>query len=530
MKLDSVVDRVGALREFVETTSPYLPADELAPAQAVVDRAGERLALSRAHTVVALAGATGSGKSTLFNRLAGVELSPAGRRRPTTGEAYACVWGSGADELLDWLDVVKRYGVPAGELDGLVLLDLPDYDSVAASHRVEVDRLLRVVDLIVWVLHPQKYADKVVHRQYLEQFAAHKDVTVVALHQADLLSPEDLRECLSDLDDLLRADGLAGVPVVATSAVGPPGLDPLVTQLTGAVRRREAALRRLDADVTTVSAQLAPLVAAPAPEVPKASQKALVDALAHAAGVPLVASATEQAYVHRARKATGWPFARWVRRFRADPLRRLRVGSASAGSTVGATSIGPAAPAAQAEASLAVRQIAEDAGRGLAPPWQDALRTAARSRRDDLPDALDVAVARTDLKLDRNPRWWRTFGLLQWIAALAVVAGVLWLLVRYVMFALALPEIPMPEVGRVPLPTFLLFAGLLVGLGLALLVRPIVRLAARRKGRRAYARLRSAVVLVADSHVLTPVRGVLDAYARARSLLGTKRERVGGVG
>ncbi|MEV6965056.1 GTPase [Hamadaea sp. NPDC051192] len=525
MNLDSVADRVGALRQFVETTSPYLPADDLAPAQAVVDRAGERLALSRAHTVVALAGATGSGKSTLFNRLAGVDLSPAGRRRPTTGETYACVWGSGAEELLDWLDVGKRYAVPAGELAGLVLLDLPDYDSVEASHRVEVDRLLAVVDLIVWVLHPQKYADRVVHRQYLEQFAAHQDVTVVALHQADLLSPEDLRECLSDLDDLLAADGLAGVPVVATSAVGPPGLDPLVSRLSAAVRRREAALRRLDADVTTVSAQLTPLVDAPTPDLDRGSEKALVDALAHAAGVPLVASATEQAYVHRARKATGWPFARWIRRFRADPLQRLRVGSSpsGAGSTIGATSIGPAAPAAQAEAALAVRQIADDAGRGLAAPWQDALRTAARGRMDDLPDALDVAVARTDLKVGRNPAWWRLFGVLQWIGALAVVAGLLWLLVRYVMFALALPEIPMPAVGRVPLPTFLLGAGLLVGLVLALVVRPIVRIAARRKGRQAYARLRASVATVAGSHVLSPVRDVLADYAAARKALSSFR-------
>jgi len=515
VKLDSVVDRVGSLRRFVDTAGPYLPAENLAPARALVDRAGERLALSRAHTVVALAGATGSGKSTLFNGLAGVDLSPAGRRRPTTGETHACVWGSGADDLLGWLDVGKRYARAPGDLEGLVLLDLPDFDSVEATHRVEVDRLLAVVDLIVWVLHPEKYADKVVHRQYLEQFAAYQDVTVVSLHQADLLSPEDLRECLSDLDGLLAADGLSGVPVVATSAVGPPGLDPLVSRLTVAVRRREAALRRLDADVTTVSAQLRPLVAAPVPSLDRRSDQALVDALAHAAGVPLVASATEQAYVHRARKATGWPFARWVRRFRADPLRRLRVG----GPATGATSIGPAAPAAQAEAALALRQIADDAGRGLATPWQDALRTAARSHLDDLPDALDVAVARTDLRLERRPRWWLIFGVLQWVAALAVVAGLLWLLVRYVMFALALPEIPMPDVGRVPLPTFLLGCGLLVGLLLALLVRPLVRFAARRKGRRARARLRTAVAAVAESHVLSPVRAVLADYATARSTL-----------
>ena len=62
-------------------------------AHTLVERAGARLALSRDHTVVALAGATGSGKSSLFNALARLELSPVGVRRPTTGVAHACVWG-----------------------------------------------------------------------------------------------------------------------------------------------------------------------------------------------------------------------------------------------------------------------------------------------------------------------------------------------------------------------------------------------------------------------------------------------------
>ncbi|NUT36495.1 MAG: ABC transporter, partial [Hamadaea sp.] len=225
--LEAVVDRVEAVRRFTQAAGPYLPAEALAPANALVTRAGERLSLSRAHTVVALAGATGTGKSSIFNALAGVELSPAGARRPTTGQAHACVWGGGdASALLDWLGVGRRYGRDSGDTDltGLVLLDLPDYDSVEAAHRVEADRLLQVVDLIVWVLHPQKYADKVVHQRYLAEYHRHREVTVVALNQADLLPAEDLQECLTDLDRLLAEDGLAGVPVLATSTVGPPGL------------------------------------------------------------------------------------------------------------------------------------------------------------------------------------------------------------------------------------------------------------------------------------------------------------------
>ena len=107
-RLESLVDAVEALRRFVMVSREYVPDDLLAPARTVVGRAGERLSLSRDHTVVALAGATGGGKSSLFNVLAGIELSTVGVRRPTTGAAHACVWGAGsASELLDWLGVAR---------------------------------------------------------------------------------------------------------------------------------------------------------------------------------------------------------------------------------------------------------------------------------------------------------------------------------------------------------------------------------------------------------------------------------------
>src|SRR4051794_28229466 len=59
----------------------------------LLTRANERLGLSGEHTVVALAGGTGSGKSSLFNALCGLELSPTGLRRLMTSSAHACVWG-----------------------------------------------------------------------------------------------------------------------------------------------------------------------------------------------------------------------------------------------------------------------------------------------------------------------------------------------------------------------------------------------------------------------------------------------------
>src|SRR5262245_29290389 len=106
---DSLVDRTEALTRFVIATDGILPADRLTGAREVAMRAGDRLRLSGAHTVVALAGATGTGKSSLFNALAGMELSQVGLRRPTTAHAFACVWSPvGAAPLLDWLEIAMQ--------------------------------------------------------------------------------------------------------------------------------------------------------------------------------------------------------------------------------------------------------------------------------------------------------------------------------------------------------------------------------------------------------------------------------------
>jgi GTP-binding protein EngB required for normal cell division len=515
--MTDLADRLAALDQFVQASTPYLGEQELAPARELVERAGERLALSRGHTVVALAGSTGTGKSSIFNKIAGKDLSPTGVRRPTTGQAHACVWGAEeAKPLLDWLKVGRRHQRDGdAALDGLVLLDLPDFDSVNAEHRIEADRLLAVVDLIVWVLNPQKYADRVVHRGYIEQFQRYGDITVVVLNQADLLSRADLEECLTDLRRLLAGDGLSKVPIVTASTVTEPGLEGLRRVLTEVVVARRAAMRRLAADVDSVVSPFA---------FPKIKGKflsgtvdTLTDSLGNAAGVPTVARATEQAYVHRARKVTGWPPLKWLRRLRPDPLARLHL------EAPGATSIDPAAPAARAAASLAVRATA--ASVSLPGSWQEAVLDAARSKMDDLPDALDRAVSQTDLGLGRTRLWWRAVGVLQWLFVAAAAAGLLWLVVRYALFALALPEPPMPAVGRLPLPTALLAAGLLAGLVLSFLVRPVVRLAARRQRRRVEKRLRANVSQVARDYVIAPAAGVLEAYDTAAKALAMAEKR-----
>jgi energy-coupling factor transporter ATP-binding protein EcfA2 len=523
----TVADRIDGLRHFLAAVEGHLPEPALAAVRTVVDRAGERLSLSQDHTVVALAGSTGSGKSSLFNALAGDTLSEVGVYRPTTGVAHSCIWGSPARAA----PLLGRLGVPparrfirdsgpeadhAAALRGLILLDLPDFDSVEESHRVEVDRLLGLVDLVVWVLDPQKYADHLVHHEYLARLRRYRDITVVVLNQADLLAPDDAQRCVLDLRRLLDADGLGGVPAFATSAVTPEALNQLETLLERTVAARQAALHRLAGDIAGAVADLTPLAAAdpPTQALDRGTTARLTDALATAAGVPAVAAATERAYLHRSARVAGWPVLRWLRRLRPDPLRRLHIGTTSSrAQPIPATSVPPAGSTQQATVALAVRTLSDHAGRALPAPWRAAVTAAARSRQADLPDALDVAVAGTDLGLSRIPAWWRAVGALQWLATLTALVGLAWLGIRLVLFTLGMPAIS----GTTP--ALLLLGGLAASAMIAILVRPLVRYAAARARRRAETRLRSAIAAVAQRLVLDPVRQVLASYAEAHSAL-----------
>ncbi|GIF75379.1 GTPase [Asanoa siamensis] len=533
---DVLLGRLDAVRGFLDAADGHLPSERLVPAHTLVERATGRLALSRDHTLVALAGATGSGKSSLFNALAHMNLSPVGVRRPTTGQAFACVWGH-ADEaggLLDWVGVLPRNrfarespldGDDEAPLRGLVLLDLPDFDSVEAAHRVEVDRLLGLVDLIVWVVDPQKYADRVVHDAYLREFHRHKDVTVVVLNQADRLSTADLPKVLGDLRRLLEEDGLGGVPVLATAAVQDAAMIELRRLLERTVAERQAALRRLSGDVDTVLARLEDLVGGPAPgDVDKTTTRHLADALAGVAGVPAVADATERAYRHRAGTATGWPLVKFWRKLRPDPLRRLHlhtpavVGTelAPGDSAPPVTSLPDPTAAQRASLGIALRSVTDSAAADLPEPWRVAVGDAARSRLGDLPDALDKAVAGTQLGVERKRAWWRVVGLLQWLLTLAAVAGLGWLVAGYIVRALGLPRFDYPMLGEVPAPTAGLIGGLVAGILLALLTKPFIRWGARRARRRAEARMRESVAEVGREHVIAPVRLVLRDYTTAR--------------
>jgi GTP-binding protein EngB required for normal cell division len=553
--------------------------------EALLRRAGERLRLSGNHTVVALAGGTGSGKSTLFNALAGATFSPPGVTRPTTRHVHACVWGmQGAAPLLDWLGVQRRHryarasALDSGEsmLDGLLLLDLPDHDSVVTASMAAVDRLSKLADMLIWVLDPQKYADASVHNRYLIPLAGHAGVFTVVLNQIDLVPADQVKDCEDDLRRLLDAEGLTDTPLLPVSARTGAGLEDLRALLAETVTANRAAGMRIAADIDSVIAgfqpyagpQVAPDAAvaeltgaaqlsAPVPgdldggtrppwELPEDEQpKALpskppwedaaldggasdapdpvagvpagpagdlTQAFAAAAGLTAVAESAASAREALAARFTGWPLALLARR-RRDPLRALR---ASGPRTAPADAAGQAS---QSEVDNAITTFADAVGDGLPEPWATSLRDAARSNAALVPRGLSDAVRRAVPGGSAVPAWWRLITAWQWLLTVLAVGGIVWSVVIAIAHGGREQSTLIGDVGLIPWLLVMAAALLLLGFLTAAGCRNVAVLAAERERQHAEQAMREQVAATTRDLVLVPVGQEITQYERYRKEL-----------
>ncbi|MEX1908365.1 50S ribosome-binding GTPase [Janibacter sp. Y6] len=533
LSVEELRERSASLREALDEGGDLLDPTASARAREVSAKVDERTRLVGGRTVVALAGATGSGKSSLFNALVGEEVAQAGMRRPTTSTPTAAVWGEEpVGDLLDWLGVGRRHTVQGrDDLEGLVLLDLPDFDSRESANREEARRVLELVDVFVWVTDPQKYADAVLHDEYVAVLREYGAVTIVVLNQADRLRGDGVARVTADLARLLERDGIPGSKVIATSTRTGEGIDALGERLHVAVAAADASRHRLGLDLADSARRLAPSVGEREVEVDRLGSGELVDALARAAGVPTVVAAVERDYLMQSAARTGWPLTRWVQGLRAAPLKRLRLDRAEAGITdadvravLGRSSIPPPTRSARAAVDLAARRLGEHAGQGLPTRWADAVADAAAPYDERLADELDQSVLRTSLR-GRDPLWWGLLGALQLLLAAAAVVGLLWLVVIAVAGWLQLPDLPTYDIGPFATPFVLLVGGLIGGLLVAGLGRVMARAGARRRGAAADKRLREAIREVADRVVVEPVRAVLARHRRAREAVARAHAR-----
>ena len=513
-----LAERIDALNDVLDIGAGIVPAEIVDLATTTIDHATDRLRHGTDFTVVALAGATGSGKSSLFNAIVGEEIAPAGITRPTTSEARSAVFGpDDAGPLLEWLGVRHRHGANGlTALDGLVLIDLPDHDSVEVSHRMQVDHFVAHVDLLIWVLDPQKYADQALHERYLSQLAAHGDVMAFLLHQADRLEENGHDVWRTDAIRLLTADGLVNPLVILTSTVTGRGLDEFATLLADRIAARNGALARIDADLKTVATGLGDLNTPPSVKDSHADRRDLATGLGGAAGAAAVGGAVAAAFRHDAALLTGWPFTRWLRRFRKHPLRKLRPPtSPSAGAQT-------AIPIDEPRLQRALKSYADRRAGDALPVWARKLRAAAASNRTALVGELGNRITTVASSTAVGPRWWDAVRWLQRALGLIAGAGALWLVGLLILDWLRVPSDRLaPEVGGWPLPTVLLLGGAALGLLLAAAARLFAGLGATRRGRRATRQIIAAVEEVAGWLVVAPVDAELARWDQMAAAIAT---------
>jgi len=307
-----LLERVARLRSSLEWAGDAISPRLRERVAEAIKRIDERLRLGVDSTIVALAGGTGSGKSSLFNAITRMDFAIVGVSRPTTAHVSAATWGGRPDALLDWLgvDPEKRLlcetALDADEeasFRGLILLDLPDHDSVDGAHKEIVDRVIPMADLVAWVVDPQKYADNALHSQYLAGIAAVRAPSTLILNQVDRLTRADTDAVMFDIRRLLAEKGIDNAPVLLTSVKTGAGIDSLRSVLSSVVKKRSVAAEAVRSDLVATGRDLASALAKGAePAIP--SVDTLIEDLARAAGVDAFAEAANDVATGKGSVAT----------------------------------------------------------------------------------------------------------------------------------------------------------------------------------------------------------------------------------
>jgi len=501
---------------------------DVAPAEFVHKEATERLGIAPDSYVLALVGGTGVGKSTLLNSLAGETVSPASARRPTTGRPVAWVSAESADDvrpLLEHLDVESVQTHQRPGLERVVVLDLPDVDSLDESHRKTVEAILPKVDVVAWVTDPEKYADALLHDDFLRTWMGRLDRQIVILNKTDRLGPVAVRSVVADLGHVLKRELPAiqakAPPVIRTAAVqGEAGVTELRRWLAEAVDAKNVVADRLAAGIRAALAALsasAGVTAAGAPPLVNDTERATaIDrAVFEVLRVVDLAGAQRQAVAAtraRARwRGTGpiglitsvaYRLAGRERRS-ADPAGYLRSWRTRGSLT---------------RAADAVRKTISDAMPGVAPGLRPkfAAATEAGTLERRLETALDRVVARQPDMEAPTSRVWPLLGSLQTLNTLFLVFATAWVVV-WILVRPVVASFDVPVLGPIPAPMVLLAMLLALGYVLARILSLHAGWLGRRWAKRLTDELTDAVRQAVTDEAFSPI----DRIEEARTNLST---------
>jgi hypothetical protein len=168
--------------------------------------------------VTGLFGGTGVGKSTLLNRLAGEPIARASAERPTSRDITIYVHRSvSVDHLPENLPMQRmRTSLHNNdEYQHVMFVDMPDFDSVEQSNRDLVNLWLPHLDVVMYVVSPERYRDDQGWRLLREHAAAHAWLFII--NQWDRGDPM-VRD---DFIEQLAAQGLSAPMVFTTDCAHP---------------------------------------------------------------------------------------------------------------------------------------------------------------------------------------------------------------------------------------------------------------------------------------------------------------------
>jgi predicted GTPase len=170
-----------------------------------------RLGDPEAPLLVAVAGPTGSGKSTIVNSLADREVSRPGPLRPTTRQPVVWAHPDHAERYQQIGSVATKVVTDIHPLlSDLTIVDTPDIDSYVADHRLVTLEILAHADVVVFLTSAQRYADAVPW-EVLAGIDRRGSVTLYVLNRLSRRSSG----AVSDYSALLRRRGLAFEEVFA---------------------------------------------------------------------------------------------------------------------------------------------------------------------------------------------------------------------------------------------------------------------------------------------------------------------------
>ncbi|MDD2767397.1 MAG: GTPase domain-containing protein [Methylococcus sp.] len=156
--------------------------------------------------VVGFFGGTGVGKSSLLNRLAGAAVAKVSVERPTSREvslyAHESVRLDQFNAALP-VDPIRIAHHHNDALRRLVWVDMPDIDSAETANRDLALAWLPHIDLLIYVVSPERYRDDCGWRMLMQERGTHAWAFV--LNQWDHGHPAQIEDFLA----LLRAGGFA---------------------------------------------------------------------------------------------------------------------------------------------------------------------------------------------------------------------------------------------------------------------------------------------------------------------------------